>query len=176
MRRLPDLTGRRIGQWKVIRQLPSRNGQIMFLCLCTGCETEHPIHGWNLALGKSKSCFDCGRGKLRLAEASLNGLFAEYRRGAHDRGLSFSLSKKQFRLLTSSDCHYCGTAPSQTWTRGLTFGHYVYNGVDRKNSRYGYSNENCVSCCWTCNKMKRRLSYSVFVEQCRKIAKYRRLQ
>ena len=43
------------------------------------------------------------------------------------------------------------------------------NGIDRIDSNIGYIKENCVSCCWTCNKMKNNFSQKEFLEKINKI-------
>ena len=41
---------------------------------------------------------------------------------------------------------------------------FNYNGIDRKDSNLGYTNENCVPCCKVCNNGKRDLPYSEWLE------------
>ncbi len=66
-------------------------------------------------------------------------------------------------ILISGDCYFCGQPPS-----ALT-GYYkaertkvLVSGVDRLNNEEGYTEENTVSCCKTCNYAKRVMSESEF--------------
>ena len=45
----------------------------------------------------------------------------------------------------------------------------MYNGIDRLNPENGYSIENCVPCCSTCNYMKHTQQTSDFLEHVKKI-------
>ena len=36
------------------------------------------------------------------------------------------------------------------------------NGLDRKNNKFGYSKENCITSCGICNRMKMDLDYDIF--------------
>ena len=39
----------------------------------------------------------------------------------------------------------------------------IYNGLDRKDNNIGYSLDNCIPACHTCNRMKMDLSYDEFM-------------
>jgi len=96
----------------------------------------------------------------------VNTLFAIYRRNAETKGYSFQLSKEQMRGLVFAKCHYCGDAPS----RELSKASGLYNGVDRKDNSKGYTANNSVACCWSCNLMKRDLPYDCFIDKVTRIA------
>lgn len=78
------------------------------------------------------------------------------------RGIPFDLTEAAFKELAALPCHYCGAEPTRTF-HGRYNGPFVYNGVDRLNNDGGYSVENCVSCCWTCNRAKQCMSKSDFI-------------
>lgn len=48
----------------------------------------------------------------------------------------------------------------------------LVNGIDRIDSSKGYNKENCVPCCFLCNKMKSNLYYKDFLHHIGKIYKY----
>ena len=112
----------------------------------------------------TRSCGCLGRTKLPSGEAAFNGLYASYKISAGYRKFSFSLSKKQFKVLTQGQCKYCGLGPKQTTSNKNTNGTYIYNGIDRVNPTLGYSTKNCVSCCAKCNRMKSDMSKSDFLQ------------
>ena len=93
-----------------------------------------------------------------------NNLYNVYKHNALKRGLKFDLSKAKFYLLTKSNCFYCGSSPSRVHNHqdnGYVY-HYTYNGIDRLDNNIGYSDKNCVSCCFQCNKAKWTLSLEDF--------------
>lgn len=101
---------------------------------------------------------------LPETEASFNEVYRKYKYRANIKNLKFNLSKKKFRLLTSSNCFYCGNEP-KTKSRIHEIRHngvYIYNGIDRFDNTKGYTYKNSVPCCEICNKMKLELSFDQF--------------
>src|SRR5437016_4681468 len=86
-----------------------------------------------------------------------NDLIASYKKSARKRGLPFELTIEQCDALFKGNCHYCGAKPSLVYKNPFT--RYVYNTIDRKDSKYGYDEHNCVSACWDCNQKKHTKSY-----------------
>jgi hypothetical protein len=80
------------------------------------------------------------------------------------------LSKDIVRKLSSSDCAYCGSPPSQVYcSKGGYNGDYIYNGIDRVNNSIGYEENNVVACCKICNTMKSTLSQEKFFRHIKRI-------
>lgn len=71
---------------------------------------------------------------------------------AKQRGKDFLLTKEEFLQMFQTPCFFCGEP--------------LARGVDRKDNDLGYSNENCVSCCATCNLMKGVHSDGHFLQLC----------
>jgi len=73
-----------------------------------------------------------------------------------DRGFEFSLTKEKVLELTQSNCN------TVIWNRcsatNKQWGKVIYNGIDRVNNTLGYTEENSVPCCKTCNLAKRTLT------------------
>lgn len=167
--RFADITGQRFGKLVAIRRAGSKRtsaGRVgCWLCKCD-CGNEALAYLKSLTNGNTRSC-GCGRfgpqRGLGIGDAALNGLMRTYQGHARNRGLPWSLTRDDFKRLTSLDCHYCGTAPSQTVKGHPTSGDYVYNGVDRVDSSQGYQLDNCVSACGTCNFAKSDMSYEEFL-------------
>lgn len=128
---------------------------------------------------KKKSC-GCVRGNrgnpLPPGEAAFNSLYGKYRKSAERRNKVFDLTKDDFKKLTSSNCVYCGKPPAQSArsSTGTVFsksgkayclnGEYAYNGIDRADNTIGYTKNNCVPCCDTCNRAKWCMSQREFFE------------
>lgn len=122
------------------------------------------ITNWyHLKNGRVNSCGHLnGNYKLDHTEAACNDLLSRYKRSARQRHLVFNLTYDQFRDITSSDCHYCGVSPSQERKCKNCQDNYIYNGIDRKDPKIGYVIENCIPCCWICNRAKSDLNYIDF--------------
>jgi len=94
----------------------------------------------------------------------LNNLKSSYKahtkesltRGHGDSHLSFD----EFTGLVTGSCYYC-THRDENETIG----------IDRINNDIGYTKENCVPACWTCNKMKHFYHPSFFVDKCKILIK-----
>jgi hypothetical protein len=76
-----------------------------------------------------------------------------YKRSADDKNFNFELSFDEYSNIVKNICRYCGILHE----RG-------FNGIDRINSKFGYTIENSVSCCKMCNYMKQSLSETVFIK------------
>ena len=87
---------------------------------------------------------------------TVKGRFLAYQGNARHRAILFELSFEQFKTFWQKPCVYCGTAMPLV-------------GLDRVNNELGYVAGNVVSCCATCNYMKRGLTHEAFVEQCRRV-------
>jgi hypothetical protein len=85
----------------------------------------------------------------------------QYRRlkgKAKVRGISVTITLKQYIRLRKKPCTYCGSALPA-----------VGHGIDRRNSKRGYHPGNCLPCCTNCNKAKSALSVKQFIAHITKI-------
>jgi len=87
-------------------------------------------------------------------DSSLPHQYREYLSRANRKQIVFSLSVEEFTALSSGTCVYC-LAPA--------------TGIDRKNSKKGYTISNSQSCCSKCNWMKGQLREDDFIEHCQRI-------
>lgn len=155
------------GRWTILDPAIKKiNGRQYVLCKCE-CGAVRDVRLDGLRYGDSKSCGCLQResaskqaivasmaNMLPRGDASLNAVFRLYKAGATKRGLGFNLSKSEFRDIASQPCYYCGKEPSQSYSPGLYNGDFVFSGVDRIDNDRGYDIDNCVPCCWTCNRAK----------------------
>lgn len=174
-----DLTGRRFGRWTVVKLCEYRSGSMQsyayWECRCD-CGTIRSVRATGLLSGGSKSCgcllkdivapriAEVGRRNRKPGKtAAINSLFNSYRHSAADRSLEFKLTREQFEKLILSDCQYCECEPSNLHhPKGCVEG-VLANGVDRVDSKLGYTPENCVPCCKQCNFAKGSMSYDEFI-------------
>lgn len=119
---------------------------------------------------------------LPKGESGFNALFRRYKLRAKHCKMKFTLSKDEFKKLTSSNCHYCGIKPSQiaketnATPKGIEHSKYQYNGLDRKDNTKGYTINNVVPCCRLHNEWKRALPYKQFIKLIHKTSKYLRIK
>jgi hypothetical protein len=93
--------------------------------------------------------------KRKKYDSSLPDQYKHYLARANRKQLEFTLTVEEFIELSSGTCVYC-LAPA--------------TGIDRRDSKKGYSVNNSQSCCSKCNWMKGRLREDDFIEQCQRIA------
>ena len=72
----------------------------------------------------------------------------------------FQIDFETFCELVSKPCYYCKYIKENET-----------NGIDRINNDIGYIKENCVSCCWKCNRMKHFYHPVFFIEKCKILIK-----
>lgn len=82
---------------------------------------------------------------LREYNRTRHGRFVQLCRAARDTGLPLGLDEQDHGLLLFMPCEYCGGWLPET-------GH----GMDRKDPLKGYTLENVVPCCTSCNRIKNR--------------------
>jgi len=104
---------------------------------------------------KNKRFIDFGP----LINKALSSLFSATKKRAKNRSREFSLSESEFIYLSFGNCRFCGVTPSNIFTlkdkkRENVLLKIFYGGIDRENSNIGYIFDNCVPCCWECNRIK----------------------
>jgi hypothetical protein len=150
-----DLGGRRFGRLTVLEKTERKeHGYIVWSAICDcGNKIERPSYRYIRGLS-SCGCGPTGRPRIPRQGAHVNALYANRRNSAKVRNLEWSLTKEQARALFEGDCAYCGAAPSVTYTHANLSGDYAWNGIDRIDNAKGYTADNSVSCCATCNFAK----------------------
>jgi hypothetical protein len=169
-----DMTGQRYGKLVCLRPVGKQQKNTLWWCVCD-CGKEMAAKGGNLRNGNTKCC-GCVRSERTIArniEGANNGeqaLYVTYQQRADLFKREFTLPFDQFIHITSSVCHYCGCVPSMVKKR--YHGNYIYNGIDRVDSKSGYIEGNCVPCCAKCNHAKKDMSYQEFIDWLSRIAQY----
>ena len=102
-----------------------------------------------------------------LTKAEYDTMYREFPRskytihkaGAKYRSISFEITFEEFMQFWQKDCYYCGKSISSI-------------GLDRIDSTKGYTTDNIVSCCSTCNTAKSTLTQLEFYGLAYKIVKF----
>jgi len=87
------------------------------------------------------------------------GLKTRNSKSKNSRELTLELSREKYFNLLNAPCYYCGGKENI--------------GVDRVNNAESYTEQNCVSCCWSCNDMKGTMDGYKFLNMIQKIANHR---
>ena len=174
-----DLTGQVFGRLRVLEVAgKTKGGNYKWKCLCE-CSNVTKVAGGALKNGNQKSC-GCGsqrwlksnKGRIKTGTA-FRRLLRTYKYSAAQRNLSWNLSDDEFQSLVTSPCFYTGRLPlSVVQTEYECF---VYNGIDRLDSKKGYVTGNVVPCCKAVNYAKQALSYDEFLQLVGEIARWKRL-
>lgn len=182
MPKFNDLSGRRFGRLIANRRIGRSDGMSkhsIWECKCD-CGKIVNIVSTSLTRSLTRSCGcyfieTAGRNGKTLppGRAAFNVLIYTYKKGAKKRDLEWNLSEEQFKVLVDENCVYCGEIPKQSVNNAELNGDYIHNGIDRLNNKKGYTIQNSVTCCGTCNWLKSRFHESEFLQQIEKIYNYR---
>lgn len=112
-----------------------------------------------LKLGQISTCLVCGThmtqvGKYCISCNRYGRRVSQSKYKARSVGKEFTITDEHFIALMQSDCVYCGE------TGG---------GVDRVDSSIGYTLENCVPCCQSCNTMKMDMDLRRWISKMKRI-------
>ena len=125
--------------WKIKRKTGDKNYfEVTALC---HCEKEFKVLLKSLKSGHTTSC-----GCLQYPITDpIENYFKDYQQSAKDNNRTFLIDLEFFKnKITKMPCRYCGKEP--IWPE--------MTGIDRFDNSIGYESENCVPCCYTCNKIK----------------------
>lgn len=175
--KLDLVTGAKYGRLEIISlSHQDKRWRKHYLCICE-CGNKKTIQGSLLTSGNTKSC-GClskdARKKFILPndKAVINQIILQYKRHAKNRGINFELQYETVEKLVRGSCYYCGVIGGNLKkTKNLKEG-FRHNGIDRVDSSKGYTEENVVSCCGTCNIAKRDMSLDEFIGLAKRIANH----
>ena len=183
-----NLTGQPFGDLLVVKKAPI-NGRrsAQWECTCI-CGKSIIVGSHALRYGHTTSC-GCKRKVsaknaskfhtyMRLAsktdgEMAVRKSYCEYRRSASRFGRVFDLVEADFSNLVLSYCYYCGSPPFTGRTPSTLSRKLVpLNGLDRVNSKLGYTLSNVVPCCKHCNKAKLDRTKEEFIMHCKMVVNH----
>lgn len=178
-KRTKDLTGQRFGRLLALRRMTEEEAgprYVKYECECD-CGRMFAASQHRLSRGKTKSCGCLVReslspgyhhGPILPDQGGLwNKVFRSTRRSADVRGLEWSIDNEFVKSLVSMPCTYCGAE----WSREIrrVSDSIKINGIDRKDPSIGYTKENCVPCCTTCNRAKQGMLPDQFIRWARSV-------
>lgn len=191
MSRFIDRTGKRYGRLLVVEYAGKDNrGKHLWKCKCD-CGNEKIVVGDNLSSGKSNSC-GCLKTEFLKRRGNQFGLFENreevimkvqysHLKRRHSRFPGKIISFDEFLEKSMQKCFYCGLEYSkeiqdrrnECISDGLFSDTVVKcNGIDRIDSKIGYTSENTVPCCKYCNTAKSTMSQSDFMKWVKRVYDY----
>ena len=183
--RQPVLKDQRFSKLTVIEDLglqPHGAKTRALVKVMCACGKEKTVLRSSLVFEKIKSC-GCRRAEVMRAIGCLglnrkafgaaagHAVYCSYVKRAKQKGLEWALAENEFLTITSQQCFYCGSLPSNITKSGVYNGDYIYNGIDRINNEQGYLAGNAVACCAVCNRAKSNMPLEDFLAW---IEKFRR--
>lgn len=163
-----DLTGKKFGKLIVLYEADKEynftqyNGKTIWTCECE-CKNLKNFKFSNLKKGLAISCGCLQKEKAKIQASILNIMNTKYSphiaaaRIVWDR--YNELSFEDYYELATKNCFYCESAPIKTEysfvDRSKEEDAFLYNGIDRVDSKLTHTKENCVTACVICNRGKR---------------------
>lgn len=177
---MKSFVGKTIGKLSVLEEIEPvvyANGRKArrYRCECA-CGRFTKSRHTDLASDQAHSCGCLRRqqmsdhpiGRKEKGSSYLRYMFSYYSRNARVKKLNFSLTVDQFKALVTGCCNYCGAPPAEAANRSrprlknIFYGTIPHNGIDRLIPARGYSADNTVSCCTTCNIAKHTMTEQEF--------------
>ena len=189
MPRFKDRTNDNYGRLSVIKHAGKDDrGKHLWLCKCS-CGNEKVVVSDNLSSGKSNSC-GCLRNEVLARKGNQYGIYIDrekallkvqyshLKRRNMKMGYDEVMDLETFSTLVKSPCKYCGIEYSKEIEDRLNESkkqkrlsdHILKcNGVDRQDSKLGYTIDNSVPCCKYCNFAKHTMTEADFYRWIKKV-------
>lgn len=115
-----------------------------------------------------KKCYDKSL-RINSEMPAIKKAFRSLKGNAKSRNIKVCISIEEFYQIASKNCNWCNKPPTEKtgikeWQKKA-----VIHGIDRIDSLYDYTIDNCVSSCYDCNRMKSNLSKNDFLNHVNKI-------
>lgn len=172
-----DATGQKFGRLTLIERIPIFKRPTKYRCRCE-CGTELIVLWSNIQRNTTQSC-GCLRKdtikktKLKPVEDVLaKQIFSYYRKNAISRDIPWLLSLEEVRTLIFQPCLYCGITGETETILGGTKRKVRNNGIDRRENNLGYTIQNSVPCCKSCNFSKGSKTEKEFSEWIKRIIQH----
>lgn len=163
-----DLIGKTIGNWFVLERKVKRvksGTQVSWKCQCVCGTIRYKLTHVLLHDHTQQRCSKCATRDKNKTHTKYKKPFEPLYRRLQNlckrRGKPFKLSYEEFlQFTTIAFCIYCGD--KVLWSLSSQA---RASNLDRKNNDKGYTKNNCVVCCRTCNTIKsNKFTYEQMLE------------
>lgn len=166
----------RFGDLVAVELLNSEDKRTRYLCNCDCGNTRiAKLTDLNKGIithcGCKNFCNKHGNRVFSPTEASFRAKASNYKAGAKQRKIEFTLSLEETVDLLKQNCFYCGKIPKNVYNVRVSnrinkknkpnYAYLnnkdfdiLYNGIDRVDNNLGYCKGNVVTCCTQCNTAK----------------------
>lgn len=147
----------------------------MFKVKCD-CGEIFSASGTLMRRNKITSCKNCSfinRSKISVKTTQNEMVFTKrVLNRCNTKHISVSITADEYIEKAKMNCHYCNAEPMfANGTARLGESLLKIHGLDRIDASLGYTHENTVSCCVTCNTMKASMSTNEFLLHINKVYK-----
>lgn len=176
--------GQKFGRLTFVRPTERRYGNNVLWEMKCDCGNIAYCMPSTVTGGHNKSC-----GCHRREQSSKNGLnvrrhhpmISTARQIWRCRYKDGDIDFESFYRLSQQNCYYCGSEPHRTRNIASDLknrnvsdmqketGNFTYNGLDRIDSNRKHTLDNVVTCCSTCNYMKRDMAHDEFLEHIERV-------
>lgn len=170
-----DMVGKRSGKLIALEYIgKGKHNGSMWRCKCD-CGRECLVYGGHLRDFSRQSC-GCNL-TANYIKTGMHRVYLSYKAKAKKRNREFSIDYDFFGKLIFQNCFYCDRTPfNELKTLKTKKLQIKYNGIDRFDPTKGYSNENCVTCCYYCNHSKLDLNFDDWMIHLKKILNYQEIK
>jgi len=176
-----DLTGQVYGHLVAIRDMnkSNHNRTRIWQFYCKACQSYTEKPSTKVKNGEIKSC-GCQTHVRSLrtpkGHSGARSSYVGYMGSAKRRGLPFALTFEEYKEIVVKPCYYCGVSSSKICYGSLNnarnHGEFICNGIDREDNTKGYTKENSVACCTSCNIGKGTSSTQEFLDWIQQVYKH----
>lgn len=144
------------------------------------CNTEFKTSATRLRIKSTVKCINCAMRDRSNNLKPISQISQLYNHRIIQRckkdNIYYNITIEEFENIITKNCHYCNTEPKELSLfkklKYINTNKLKANGIDRKDNDQGYILNNCIPCCYICNRMKMDLSYDAFLEHINKIKRH----
>ena len=160
----------------VLNEVPNDTNRKQYKVRCK-CSTEFITTGQRLRNTKFVGCNKCSLKNRPQSIRTYTQVERSFKKRILDRVLHTDISVKitsdTWLTVALGNCFYCGDSPMPLKGSAREGENpLILNGIDRIDSTKGYTSDNIVACCTTCNIMKSTLPQEDFIKHIKKIYNY----
>ncbi len=139
--------------------------------MCPDCKKERIVRGHEKKDRRCKSCYTERQKINPNKDSTYKVLRTSVQHGAKRRCYEYNLSFEQYKEIVTKSCYWCGVEPplKNPKAQRMPTLPAPAHGIDRIDNSVGYTYNNCVASCQTCNVAKNNSSAKDFLAWIQKV-------